>query len=108
MPYENFNLMFLDGVLDDIAAEREKQFRKWGEQDHDLPTWVAILTEELGEFAKEVVDYTCMNPEKQDSGRSFKDVQYERLSNIRKELIQTAAVAVQIVEAIDKGGKLDK
>lgn len=35
-----------------IAAERERQDAKWGQQNHDPATWLLILTEELGEVSK--------------------------------------------------------
>lgn len=39
-------------VLDMVAAERQRQERKWGVQDHGPDTWISILAEEVGECAK--------------------------------------------------------
>lgn len=42
-------------VLKDIAAERMAQDDKWGPQHHDRITWFAILMEEVGELAEELL-----------------------------------------------------
>lgn len=86
-------------VLNDIFTERFRQFDRWGIQSHDYPTWIAILTEEVGEASKEAVDYGCENPPK--GGVLSDEIQVDRLRKLRKELIQVAAVAVQIIEALD-------
>jgi len=39
-----------------ILAERRRQDEKWGEQNHDDLRWLAILTEEVGELAKCIVE----------------------------------------------------
>ena len=108
-----------DGVLSEVAEERRRQDQKWGEQNHpdtdwfssqaqcvdlDLPfecdikelnadavvegklTWVHILAEEFAEAAAAACD--------------------KPVAELRKELIQVAAVAVAWVECIDrKNGK---
>lgn len=90
-------------VLLEVADERTKQYNKWGQQDHNLTTWIAILTEEVGEASKEAVDYCCDNPpSKEERLESPKTIQYNRLIRYRKELIQTAAVAVQMIESLDR------
>ena len=63
-------------VIYDIQQERKRQTDKWGEQNHELPYWLAILGEEFGEVSKEIVE----RPN-------------ERTEDLRKELIQLAAVA---------------
>jgi NTP pyrophosphatase (non-canonical NTP hydrolase) len=73
--------------LQDVAAERTRQDAKWGQQDHDIGIWLGILGEEFGEVAKEIAE---------SSARPL-DV-----AHLREELIQTAAVAVAWVEAIDR------
>jgi NTP pyrophosphatase (non-canonical NTP hydrolase) len=42
--------------LQDIMEERERQARKWGEQDHHDLYWLGILTEEVGEAAKALIE----------------------------------------------------
>lgn len=94
-----------EAVLADIGTERERQFEKWGPQHHpdgtlDIPSrrearerlralcdaraakgkvsWLDILNEEQAEAAAET-----------------------DLMALRKELVQTAAVAVAWIEDID-------
>jgi NTP pyrophosphatase (non-canonical NTP hydrolase) len=77
-----------------VIGERERQNAKWGEQNHDPITWSAILTEECGEFAEAALH-------KKFGGRAAE--------GLRMEAVHCAAVAVQIVECIDraeqKGGE---
>lgn len=75
-------------VLIDVGMERNRQNQKWGVQRHGFGDWMAILGEEFGEVSKEAVEYVF--------GRS------ESLVNLRNELVQVAAVAVQIIEHIDE------
>ena len=88
-------------ILDDIQKERQRQTEKWGEQNNSYPKWISILTEEVGEAAKEANDYEYLldkinNP-------AFDSVLLNQtLINLREELVQVAAVAVQIIEKIDK------
>ena len=72
-------------VLKEVLNERLNQEAKWGEQNHDNPLYVTILTEEVGEVAKAILE---------------KDIQ-----NLREELIQVAAVAVAMVECLDRNQK---
>ena len=88
-------------ILDNIQKERQRQTEKWGEQNNSYPKWISILTEEVGESAKEANDYEYLldninNP-------TFDSVLLNQtLINLREELVQVAAVAVQIIEKIDK------
>jgi len=95
----------MEKILEEIKKEREKQNEKWGEQNHSPMEWIAILTEEVGEAAKEALDFHFCNPMKGVNGDTFpaKDGhQLDRLEAYRKELIQIAAVAVQMVECFDR------
>jgi hypothetical protein len=74
-------------VIDEVLRECGRQDEKWGEQNHDPARWFAILGEEFGEVAKEVVGVTFAHP--------FS-------TNYRTELIQTAAVAIRMVESYDR------
>jgi len=77
----------LRGVLAEVAAERVRQDAKWGVQNHKPPEWLSILGEEFGEVCRAVCErlYAIgLNPE------------------YRLELIQTAAVAVAMVECYDR------
>lgn len=77
-------------VLRDVARERQRQDEKWGPQDHHPAWWMAILMEEVGEAAQEVL------------GLQFGDAAKAH-GDLRKELLHVAAVAVSAVEALDYG-----
>lgn len=93
-------------ILEAILVERQKQNTKWGAQNHNLVEWVAILGEEFGEVSREAVDYHFANQPKGEhfdtNSLGFEDLQQTRLENYRKELIQLAAVAVQMIESLDR------
>lgn len=74
-------------AIEAIRIERERQDKKWGVQNHNLMTWLGILAEEFGEAAKEINEF------------HFRDAWLE---DVRAELVQTAAVAVAMVEYIDR------
>ena len=76
-------------VLQDVADERTRQNAKWGEQDHDPETWLAILVEEVGELA------TAMIRDR------FGD--RDHAADMQTEAIQVAAVAVALVECLKRG-----
>jgi len=81
-------------ILQEISDERLRQDNKWGVQQHPDLYWLAILTEEVGEVAKELCDlaYTL---EHQSLDIFIYDAIREK---IKKELIQVAAVAVAWIE----------
>lgn len=72
----------------EVLQECDRQVGQWGEQDHDEPSWLAILAEEVGECAR----HCC------PSSPSMPD-------DLRKELIQVAAVAVSWIKALDRRRK---
>ena len=74
-------------ALDDVAGERKRQDAKWGEQNHDDAMWFCILGEEFGELAQAVLHTKV-------GGRAA--------GTVREELVQTAAVAVAWIEAMDR------
>ena len=81
-------------AMNDILAERQRQDRKWGEQNHHPLVWVSILGEEYGETCQAVNETIFDNgPLERKKGG---------LDNIRKEAVQVAAVAMALVEAIDR------
>ncbi len=45
-----------DEVLNRIRAERIAQDDKWGPQTHHPAVWLAILVEEVGELADEIIN----------------------------------------------------
>jgi NTP pyrophosphatase (non-canonical NTP hydrolase) len=76
-------------IYRDIDDERERQERKWGRQLHSWPVWAAILAEESGEVAE-----ACLQAHWQEDGG---------MAHLREELVQAAAVAVQMLEKLDSG-----
>lgn len=73
-------------VLFAVAAERERQNLKWGRTPgvwpDDAGVKLAVLTEEVGEVARGLLERAA-------------------LSDLKGELVQVAAVAVAWAEAID-------
>jgi NTP pyrophosphatase (non-canonical NTP hydrolase) len=79
----------LVNALSLVSGERRRQDEKWGEQNHTPPVWLAILTEEVGEVAKEIAEYTA-GPADLDA------------TAYRTELVHVAAVAVAAIECLDR------
>lgn len=77
-------------IIQEILGEREKQDQKWGEQNHNPIEWCAILVEEVGEVSKAALETHFKYDGKND------------LSDYRKELIQVAAVALAMIECLDR------
>ena len=80
-------------VLQEVYQERVAQEGKWGQQNHVPTDYFVILAEEFGEAGKEVVEarFTRLPSKRLD-----------HLQNLREELKQTAAVAVAMIEALDR------
>jgi len=70
-------------ILQQVAAERCRQDLVWGdERMHRLGLWYLILSEEVGEVAKAILEH--------------------EIAELRVELIQVAAVAVATIESLDR------
>lgn len=80
-------------IFHDIKTELTSQQSKWGEQNHSLPEWCLILGEEVGEVQKAVLEYHF---------KYNKHSQLEHLIEVRKELVQVAAVAISILESMQR------
>jgi NTP pyrophosphatase (non-canonical NTP hydrolase) len=78
-----------DAVLD-VLAERKRQEEKWGEQNHDPYRYLTILMEEVGEYAEAVLQTEFGGPR-------------GGLERMRTEAIHVAAVALAILECLDRG-----
>lgn len=75
-------------MVDLILDERDRQDNEWGEQDHPDLDWLAILTEELGEVAKEVKgNQVPLGGNDEQMGQ---------------ELVQVAAVALAWLECMER------
>lgn len=77
-------------ALISVLEERTRQDEKWGEQNHDPFTYLAILSEEVGETAQAALQTKF-------GGK------HGGLDHLREEAVQTAAVALAIVECLDRG-----
>jgi len=90
--------MPLTGILAEIAEERLAQDKKWGFPQPAFSTpegALAVLAEEFGEIAKEVVEMGA--GVRNDELATFK----QHRGWLRKELIQTAAVAVAWIQQLE-------
>lgn len=72
-----------DGAILSVRSERKRQDEKWGPSMERPSPSLAVLMEEVGEVANALLE----NDE----------------DNLRVELVQVAAVALAMVEAIDRG-----
>ena len=76
-------------AVEAVLCERLRQDHMWGQQDHDPITWTAILAEEFGEFAAAAL------------GVRFGDGRGAG-SGLRTEAVHVAAVALAIIECLDR------
>lgn len=75
-------------ALIDVLKERDRQEHLWGEQNHTIFPWLAILQEEVGEMCHEAM---AIYFDKQN-----------RQKELRTELVQVAAVALSMLECLDR------
>lgn len=78
------------GVLHEVEFERHRQEATWGEQNLPAAEYFMILAEEVGEVAMAINE---------------KKLGTVNASDVREELIQVAAVAVAMVESLDRNGR---
>jgi len=91
----------INAVLDEVLQERAKQDDKFGQQNHNTVAWMAILTEEVGESAKEACE-VYFKQRLRFKNKEVGELYSAGLKNLREELIQVAAVAVAFVESLDR------
>jgi len=84
----------LRGAIDAVLTERARQDAKWGQQNHDLPYWTSILGEEFGELCQAINETVFDNGAEERAKGGYE--------NMRREAVQVAAVAVAIVEMLDR------
>ena len=82
-------------ALIDVLEERARQDAKWGVQNHDLRDWRLILGEEMGEFDQALLEGVVFDNGRRDAFTPRK---------IRYELVQVAAVALAMIECVDRNG----
>ncbi|MGG5319265.1 hypothetical protein [Enterococcus sp. AZ072] len=76
-------------IFKSVSDERKRQEKKWGTQNHSPLLWHSILSEEVGEVAKEINEYGFLS-------------EVHRLEQARTELIQVAAVAIAFADSLDR------
>lgn len=76
-------------ALSAVLVERDRQDAKWGEQNHNPYIYLAILLEEIGELAQAILQTQFGG----DKGGWVK---------VRIEAIHTAAVALALLECLDR------
>lgn len=84
-----FETFIQNRVIADVIDERKRQEEKWGQQNHEPYTYLAILIEEVGEYAQAAL-------QTQFGGNNG------GLKHMREEAVQMAAVAVAIIECLDR------
>jgi len=72
----------MNGILANVQAERERQVKEWGRQDHHPSWWLTILAEEFGEAAKAILEGDFLQ--------------------CHEELVQVSAVAASAAESIER------
>ena len=84
-------------AADEVLAERARQDARWGEQNHDPFVYGAILGEELGEFMQAALKARFESDFQSETDRA----RFARA--MREEAVQCAAVALAIIECLDRG-----
>lgn len=88
-------------AIADVISERARQDAKWGEQNHDFTVWATVLGEEFGETCHAMLHYRSAAGQAENVEGDTDPAAW--LAKVRNEAVQTAAVAVAIVEFIDRG-----
>lgn len=81
-------------VLEEILEERIRQDIRWGQQNHGPAEWFLILGEEIGEAARELTQALL--------GETEPEAVTPQIYRAREELVQAAAVAVAMIESLDR------
>jgi len=82
-------------VFVEVSKERDRQDRLWGEQNHDPVYWLSILGEEFGEACQAFNNYWFESTS-------------DNLDAYREEIIQVAAVAVEMIECLDRNSNAEE
>lgn len=115
-PVSELDLDRLYAALADVAAERTRQHARWGEQNHPLvpPASELVVCSRLGIISADESKIACDLAHRSGRG-TYAHILVEEVAEAveacaihgetsdeaRAELVQVAAVAVQMVERID-------
>lgn len=80
-----------EDAINDVLLERDRQDEQWGVQNHHPAYWLAILGKQVGQLGSAVLD------------REWWVEKEKATAKVREEAVQVAAVAVALIECIDKG-----
>ena len=86
--YDPANADIQERAMEAVLQERARQDAKWGEQNHDPFLYVTVLGEEYGELCQAALHARFGGP---------------KAVELRKEAVHTAAVALAIIECLDRG-----
>ncbi|MFE5140382.1 hypothetical protein ACFRDV_22340 [Streptomyces fagopyri] len=89
--YPDYDSPRLTGPYLDVHAERARQLRELGQEDHTLPEWVTALLENLGGVAKAVLEAT-------------RDTEHpsHHTSTVRAETLALTTAGMALLEALDR------
>jgi hypothetical protein len=73
-----------------LISESDRQVKKWGIQDHDVFTWLAIAAEEFGELAAAINEWHFRNGLQ---------------SEVIKEAVQSCTLLLKIAEIFIQEGR---
>lgn len=83
-------------IIREVEAELVRQKEKWGEQNHHPSLWALILMEEVGEYSQAALEaHFSTDPKEKKRGD-------ENWASARKELVQVAAVAISMIDSIER------
>ena len=78
-------------AVEDTMKEMDRQVEQWGVQNHHPAYWLAILGKQVGQLGSAVLDREWAADT--DKGTAI----------LRHEAVQAAAVALALIECIDRG-----
>ena len=89
-------------IFDKVKRIHEKSTKKFGVQNHPMCTWISIITEEIGEAAKEANKHDNKEENDDYTKEDFEFVQWERKRDYRSELIDVINTCVKAIESLDR------
>lgn len=78
-----------------VCNEIDNQFDKFGVQNHNFEHWYLILMEEIGEIAKEYLEF-------QFEINKYKKRYFDDLYSVKNEIIQSIALLIQIYSFLEE------
>jgi hypothetical protein len=99
---------YLSDVFEDVSEEGDRARHKFGEQsDSTDERWLAILMEETGEAATEVMrvgnpGLDALLKRSNQTGIPLDDEDIDPMIRLRREVVQVAAVAMRWVRSMDE------